>query len=254
LIVIGLDGATWRMIKPNLDSLPAFKALLGAHKHSTLVCDVRPVHSAPSWATIFSGLKPSEHGITYFVMDAKAREELLAKKIFVWDRVRRAIVMGVPVALPPLNKNYQLRDWEKHVLSVKSEEMLESTRKLCSDVAGAIEYGEADLVAAVFSEPDRAQHMFWHEPASVLRHYRSVDGALAKLMPLLEGKDFLIVSDHGFTDAQETKKNNWDTVRENQSGGHHPEGIAISNLEPPRKVSEVCGFIESSLSSRGLLL
>ncbi len=242
------------MIKPNLERLPSFKALLGRHLHSTLVCDVRPVHSAPSWTTIFSGLMPEKHGITYFVMDAKAREELLARKIFVWDRVKRAIVMGVPVALPPLNRNYQLRDWEKHVLSVKSGEMLESTRKLCSDVAGAIEFGEADLVAAVFSEPDRAQHMFWNEPETVLRHYKSVDDALSRLLPLLEGRDFLILSDHGFTDAEETRKNNWDTVRDSQSGGHHPEGIAISNLEPPAKVSQVCSFIEASLSRRGLLL
>jgi len=250
MIVIGLDGATWTVIKPALGKLPAFKALLEKYRHSTLTCDIRPVHSGPSWATIFSGQLPSEHGIMHFVMGQDAREELLRKKIFVWDRVGRAIVMGVPIALPPINVNYRMNDWERHVLSVREDEMFQSTEKLARDVIGAIEYGNADLVVAVFSEPDRAQHIFWREPETLLKHYQSVDRALAAILPHLEGKDFLILSDHGFTDAEETRKNKWDTVRDNQTGGHHPEGIAISNLPPPECTSKVCGFIESTLRDK----
>jgi predicted AlkP superfamily phosphohydrolase/phosphomutase len=249
MIVIGLDGATWRIIKPNLDSLPAFARLLEKYQHSVLECDVRPVHSAPSWATIFSGLLPEEHGIRHFVVKEEERRALAERKIFVWDRVKRAIVMGIPISLPPINRNYELRAWESIVLSVKEEEMLEGTRKLLNDTISAIQYGEADLLAVVFSEPDRAQHIFWHEPESVLRHYQSIDRALEKLMPHLEGRDFLILSDHGFTEAEETRRNNWDTVRENQTGGHHPQGMAISNRAPPVKVSEVCRFIESALKN-----
>jgi predicted AlkP superfamily phosphohydrolase/phosphomutase len=248
MIVIGLDGATWDIIKPNLERLPAFKKLLGKYRHSVLECDVRPIHSAPSWTTIFSGLLPEQHGIKHFVVKEEERKALSERKIFVWDKVKRAIVMGIPISLPPINKNYELRNWESVVLSVKEEEMFDSTKKLLNDTIGAIEYGEADLVAVVFSEPDRAQHIFWHEPESVLKHYISIDNALQALMPHLEG-NFLILSDHGFTNAEETRRNNWDTVRENQTGGHHPDGIAISNLEPPRKVSEVCRFIEIGLKS-----
>jgi hypothetical protein len=246
VIVIGLDGATWDVIKPNLESLPSFKKLLGTYEHSVLECDVRPVHSAPSWATIFSGESPEKHGIRHFVMDAGERERLIRHGMFVWNSVARAIVMAVPVSLPPMNVNYELRDWQKAVLPVTEDEMFASTEKLLRDTIGAIEYGEADLVAVVFAEPDRAQHMFWHEPQKVLAHYRSIDSALGRLIPHLKG-DFLILSDHGFTDAQETKKNGWDTVRENQTGGHHPAGMALSNRTPPRKVSEVCRFIRSCL-------
>lgn len=248
MIVIGLDGATWTVIRPALGELPAFAALLGRFRHATLECDVRPVHSGPSWATIFSGKTPEEHGIRHFVMEPAARAELLGRRMFVWDRVGRAIVMGVPVSLPPICVNYRMNDWERHVLSVSEEEMFESTRKLAADVIGAIEYGDADLVAAVFSEPDRAQHMLWREPGRLLAHYKSVDRALAAIMPHIEGKDFLILSDHGFTDADETKRNGWDEVRENQTGGHHPEGIVIAPDEPPRKVSDVCRYIESKAS------
>lgn len=251
MIVIGLDGATWSVIRPNLARLPAFAALLGRYRHSTLVCDVRPVHSGPSWATIFSGQLPEQHGIRNFVMDGRERDALLSRKIFVWDRCGRSIVMCVPVALPPINVNYELRDWEKNVLAIREEEMYESTEKLAGDVIGAAEYGDAKLVAAVFSEPDRAQHFFWHQPETLLKHYQSVDRALARLMPHLEKGGFLILSDHGFTDAAETRRNGWDTVRGNQTGGHHPDGIAISDREPPAKVSEVCAFIEEGLKKQG---
>lgn len=247
MIVIGLDGATWDVIRPNLASLPAISSMLERYRHSTLECDVRPVHSSASWTTIFSGLRPEEHGITEFVMGEKARGELLARRMFVWDRVKRAIVMGVPISLPPVNVNYELRGWEAAVLSTTKEEMFESTKRMLADARGAIEHGAADLVVSVFSETDRAQHVFWHDKAGLLEHYRSVDRALGELAPLLEGRDFLILSDHGFTDAEETRKNNWDTVRPGQTGGHHPSGIAISNRRPPEKVGGVCGFMESCL-------
>lgn len=247
MIVIGFDGATWDIIKPNLDKLPNFKKLLDRYEHSTLECDVRPVHSAASWCTIFSGLLPEEHGMTYFAMGEEERKKLMDRKIFIWDKVNRAIVMGVPISLPPINVNYEMKNWEKMVLSTTEEEMYESTKKLVTEAINAIEYGDADLVIAVFLEPDRVQHIFWKQKDILLKHYQSLDSALEKLMPYFEKNDFLILSDHGFTDAEETKRNNWDTVRDNQTGGHHPNGIAISNKKPPEKVSKICEFISKSL-------
>jgi predicted AlkP superfamily phosphohydrolase/phosphomutase len=250
MIVIGIDGATWDIIRPNLESLPNFRKLLDSHKHSVLECDVRPVHSSASWTTIFTGLAPERHGITEFVMDEGKRRELIRDKMFIWNRVGRAIVMCVPISLPPMNVNFELRNWEPVVLSTTEEEMYTSTRKLLNETLSAIEYGDADLVAVVFSETDRVGHMFWHQKDILLRHYQSIDSALGKLMPLLEKNDFLILSDHGFTDAEETRKNGWDTVRENQSGGHHPDGVAISNIQPPQKTSQICAFMERVLQKK----
>lgn len=250
MIVVGLDGATWSVIKPNLGHLPALGQLLQRYRHSTLVCDVRPVHSAASWTTIFSGQTPEQHGIRHFVMEEAGRKALLARKMFIWDRVPRAIAMCIPIAIPPLNHNYELRDWQWVMLATAEEEMYRSTEKLVADAIAAMEYGDAGLIAVVFSETDRAQHMLWHKPELVLKHYQNIDRALAKLMPYLEKDDFLILSDHGFTDAEETRRNGWDTVRDNQTGGHHPDGIAISNIAnmaPPGRVTGVYDFITAAL-------
>jgi hypothetical protein len=250
-LVIGLDGAAWSAIKPNLAALPSFRELLARHRHSTLECDVRPVHSGPSWTTIFTGLKPDEHGVKHFVVEEKQRKALLARKLFIWDRVEaaggRAIAMCIPIAIPPLNRNYELRGWERVMLATSEDEMFSGTARLLDDTVAAIEYGGADLIAVVFPEPDRAQHMFWHDKGRVLAHYQSVDRALRRLMPYLMKGGFLILSDHGFTDAEETRRNGWDTVRGNQTGGHHPDGIAISDAEPPQKVSEVFSFVSRRL-------
>lgn len=247
MLVIGLDGATWSVIKPNLDKLPNLKQLVEKYEISTLECDVRPVHSAPSWTTIFTGLTPEEHGVKNFIMEKSKREEVLKRGFFIWDKVSRPIVMMVPNAMPPLSVNYELKKWESVVLSITSEEMKESTRVLLQDTINAIEYGEPNLLISIFYEPDRAQHIYWHDKSKVLEHYVNVDSALGKLMPFLEKDDFLILSDHGFTNASETKSNNWDVVQENQSGGHHPNGIAISNKKPPLKVSEVFNFIKNAM-------
>jgi predicted AlkP superfamily phosphohydrolase/phosphomutase len=205
------------------------------------------VHSSASWTTIFTGLLPEKHGITKFVMDEEERKKLIKDEMFIWNRVGRSIVMCVPISLPPMNVNYELRNWEPVVLSTTEEEMYSSTRKLLGETMSAIEYGDADFIATVFSETDRVGHMFWHEKDVVLRHYQSIDSALGKLMKHFENNDFLILSDHGFTDAEETKENGWDDVRENQTGGHHPNGIAISNHKPPEKTSGICRFMEEVL-------
>lgn len=252
IAAIGLDGATWSIIKPNLDKLPTFRQLLDRSFHSTLLCDVRPVHSAPSWTTLFTGLKTDEHAITNFVMEENARQALLRKKLFLWDRIQKSQAMCVPLALPPINHQYELKDWESVVLSITREEMRASTDRLLKDVKEAVQSKALDFLAVVFPETDRAQHIFWHQPQVVLEHYQHVDAMLAQLMPMLEREDFLILSDHGFTDAAETRRNNWDTVRENQTGGHHPEGIAISNRPCPQRVSEVYAFLKQIAVEKGI--
>ncbi|HII38850.1 TPA: alkaline phosphatase family protein [Candidatus Micrarchaeota archaeon] len=248
MIVIGFDGATWSFITPNLKQLPAFKALLSEYPSSTLECDVRPVHSAPSWTTIFTGLKPEQHGVKDFVMDENERKRLASNPAWLWNEFPGSVAMCIPVAIPPLNSNYDLAKWQETMLSVTEEEMFASTEKLAADAVAAIKYSDAPLIATVFCETDRAQHFFWREPAKLLEHYKSVDRALARLLPFFKDSDFLVLSDHGFTDAEETRRNNWDTVRENQTGGHHPLGIAVSNRAPPTKTSEIHGFIRQALT------
>jgi len=176
-------------------------------------------------------------------MEEKDIQELKARKIFVWDELYDSVVMGVPSSLPPLTKNYYDEGWMKNVLSIKAEEMFESTRHNLQECKRILSTQKPELLISIFMETDRAQHIYWTNKEQLLKHYKSCDDALGELAPFLEKEDFLIMSDHGFTDAEETKKHGWDKVKPNQTGGHHPSGIAISNCEPPKKISEVAEWI-----------
>ncbi len=248
MLIIGLDGATWSKINANLDELPNFKKLKEKYKHAVLECDVRPVHSAPSWTTIFTGVLPSEHGVLDFAIDEKQRSELENRSDFIWKIAKSAVVMPVAIAIPPIAYNFSLDKWESLVFSITSEEMNESTTYTLERTIELLQSkNRPELIVSIFYETDRAQHVYWHDEAKIVAHYANIDKALGKLMPFFEKENFLILSDHGFTNAQETKDNKWDTVRSNQTGGHHPSGIVISNLEPPRKVTQVYSFIKKEL-------
>ncbi len=68
VIVIGLDGATWDLIKPLADEgkLPAFKKLMHEGAWGELKSTVPPV-TAPAWASFLTGKNPGKTGIYDFL-------------------------------------------------------------------------------------------------------------------------------------------------------------------------------------------
>jgi len=68
VIVIGLDGATWDLIKPWTDEgkLPTFKYLMKNGAWGVLGSTIPPL-SPSAWVSIYTGCKPSKHGIFGFV-------------------------------------------------------------------------------------------------------------------------------------------------------------------------------------------
>ena len=67
VIVIGLDGATWDIIKPliNKGDLPTFKRLMKEGIYGVLESTPVPISPA-SWTTITTGVNPAKHGIFDF--------------------------------------------------------------------------------------------------------------------------------------------------------------------------------------------
>ena len=68
VISIGLDGATWEVIKPLVDQgeLPTFKQLM-EHGAWGMLNSTTPPLSPSAWVSIYTGFKPSNHGIFAFV-------------------------------------------------------------------------------------------------------------------------------------------------------------------------------------------
>ena len=112
LLVIGIDAATWKIIKPNLDKLKNIRKLMEEGKYKTLPSDIRPI-SASAWCSIFSGKLPEEHKNTDFVVDGELQTREKIKVDFIWDVLNRegydVKVLNIPFVVPPYNFNIDFK-------------------------------------------------------------------------------------------------------------------------------------------------
>lgn len=65
VIVIGLDGATFDLIKPWMGRLPNFAKFIAEGTHGILKSTLPPM-SPPAWASFQTGVNPGKHGIFHF--------------------------------------------------------------------------------------------------------------------------------------------------------------------------------------------
>jgi len=110
VIVIGLDGGTWSLVRPWADNgdLPTFKRLLGEGVHGMLQTIIPPL-TAPAWASFATGKNPGKHGIFDFIkMEGNNVRMLLAEDLrsdTFYDVLSRggfrSIIVGLPLSFPP---------------------------------------------------------------------------------------------------------------------------------------------------------
>lgn len=116
VIAIGLDGATWDLIRPwaHEKKLPTFRQLIQEGAWGQLESTVPPL-SPSAWNSVFTGVKPTKHGIFSFVK--RKRDSYFIRPIGVRDikattmwqllseRNIRSVFLNVPFAYPPVNFN-----------------------------------------------------------------------------------------------------------------------------------------------------
>ncbi len=112
IIVIGLDGATFDLIKPFVaqGKLPTFQKLMATGAFSELRSTVPPV-TASAWSSFMTGKNPGAHGLFDFMQRRENSYDLAPVSArdrdgkAVWDLIGDAggkvIVMNVPVTWPP---------------------------------------------------------------------------------------------------------------------------------------------------------
>ena len=111
VILIGLDGATWNLIKPWVEEgrLPAFKKIIRSGSVGGFQSSIPP--SSPiAWTSIFTGRNPGKHSIfsfvkpkegTYFIRPISSRDvkcETLWE--FLTQHGRRGIYLNIPFSYP----------------------------------------------------------------------------------------------------------------------------------------------------------
>lgn len=111
LILLGIDGGTWKLIKPLEEQgyLPTFHELTDQGTEGTLISTIPP-NTHPAWTSIFTGTNPGKHGITDFMIRknhssfgvATSKDRMVSS---VWRIISnfglRSIVVNDPVTYPP---------------------------------------------------------------------------------------------------------------------------------------------------------
>lgn len=113
VLVIGLDGADWDVIRPLMEDgqMPNLKRLVDQGKHGNLTTTL-PVESPVAWTSMTTGRTPGKHGIYGFLerdgdtfLPTTARD-VRSKR--TWDYVGEegeVVVMNVPQTFPPNSVN-----------------------------------------------------------------------------------------------------------------------------------------------------
>ncbi len=115
VLVVGLDGATFDIIKPwvEKEELPTIGMLMKKGLYSELISTIPPI-SSPAWPSFMTGKNPGKHGVFDFVGKGKGYRKTIknAKDIkaeTLWkllsERGKTCIVINVPVTYPPESIN-----------------------------------------------------------------------------------------------------------------------------------------------------
>jgi len=235
ILVLGIDAATWTIIRPNLDKLKSFQKLCDIGRSKELILKEKPL-SAPVWCGIFSGKTPEEHRHESYVVngDIVKREDI--KVDFIWDILhregRKAKVINAPFVMPPYCFGVNFRpvgfglptnekEWQQELeqVTAKSKELL---------------LEEPDLLISTYTLLDRIQHFLWGED-SVLDWYRKLDDKIGELLfdtGFLGSKNnkLILISDHGFCSFGEAKIQTLpqETEHGKLKGDHHENALLIT--------------------------
>ncbi len=235
--VIGIDAATWDIIKPHRDELPNFDRLMRECEYKTITVEETP-KSAPLWTSIFTGLRQEEHGHKDFVVDDELQKQGDIDGTFVWeefDKEVEARVLQVPAVIPPINYN---TDYEPEGFGVSSDldELEADRRKLLRKCREVLEE-EPDFFAVVFMQLDRVSHFYWNDKELVLDWYRRMDDVLGELLEYYDfdsDEPLIVLSDHGFAEFGEGRVQTLpeETPHGELEGDHHEDAVLIKkNLD-----------------------
>jgi len=239
IFVLGLDAATWTVIRPNLDKLRSFSRLCNIGQSKELILTEKPI-SASVWCGMFCGKTLPEHGHESYVVNGNIVKREDIKVDFIWDIMHRegktARALNVPFVVPPycFKVNFRPigfglptneREWQEEL-----EGITEKTKELLAQ--------KPDLLVSVYTLLDRIQHFHWGEDC-VVEWYKKLDDKIGQIIfdtGFLTSKDnrLIVISDHGFCSFGEAKIQTLpkETEQGTLKGDHHENTLLLTvNLD-----------------------
>ena len=248
IFVLGIDAATWTVIKPNLDKLTNFKRLCDVGRSSEIILQEKPV-SPSIWCGMFCGKTFNEHRHESFAVDGKIVKREDIKVDFIWDVLhqegRSVKALNVPFVVPPYSFGIDFKP-VGFGLPTNEKEWQEELERITSTTKDLFTQ-EPDLLISVYTLLDRIQHFHWGEEY-VLKWYKKMDERIGELIfdsNFLDNKNnrLIVISDHGFCSFGEAKvqtlplKSEWGDLK----GDHHENAFLVTvnldySIERPQDV------------------
>jgi len=205
VLVIGLDGATWKVINPLLKKgkLPFLASLVKGGMKGISLGSIPPL--TPSvWTSFLTGVNPGKHKIFGF-LNYRANPE---KPPFFTTR---------DIAYPTIDKVLKENKKESYISfkslsglideagietkQVKLEDLLNTARQKVKKLKRASSKKKLSFAFILFKEVDVAQHLFWGNP-TLADFLEELDKILADLVVFWRQTHsqslIVVVSDHGF--------------------------------------------------------
>ena len=115
VVVLGLDGATFKIVNPMLEQgrLPHLKKLLQKSAYGTLHSCIPP-NTDPAWPVFFTGMNPGKLGFFFYMQDIGDnyyRERLFRGPIqedmftLVSEQGKNVVAFNIPISYPPKKVN-----------------------------------------------------------------------------------------------------------------------------------------------------
>jgi predicted AlkP superfamily phosphohydrolase/phosphomutase len=235
IFVLGIDAATWTVVRPNLTKLSTFRKLCDMGKCRELVVK-QELMSASIWCGMFCGKTPEEHGHHSYAVDGNIVKREDIKVDFIWDVLdkegKKVEALNVPFIVPPYSFGVDFKpvgfglptnekEWQEEL-----EKVTDKTKKILEE--------RPDLLISVYTLLDRVQHFHWGEDC-VLEWYGKLDDKMGELFfdtGFLEEKDnrLIVISDHGFCSFGEAKIRTLpeETEHGKLKGDHHENALLIT--------------------------
>ena len=114
LVLIGLDGATFRVLRPLIEAgvMPTVAKMVREGASGPLMSTHPPV-TCPAWPTMYTGVNPGKHGVFSFTCRGGDRPHTASlvdvKSPTMWELLsaggRRCAVLNVPITYPAQQLN-----------------------------------------------------------------------------------------------------------------------------------------------------
>jgi|Deesub1362B_J571_1020462.scaffolds.fasta_scaffold02030_2 predicted AlkP superfamily phosphohydrolase/phosphomutase len=238
VLIIGLDGTTWKVIKPWIDGgyLPTFKKLIEDGTWGILKSTI-PCLSSPAIPSFFTGKNPAKLGFFDFIKpDGSLVSYNDIKEPAIWDilgeygyksmiinlrmtyppkKINGIMISGLPPSedseytYPPDLKNkvkgFHLENeelkklWKEKIFDERLFSLyVQRMWRRYKIFKNLTKERKYDFIIYWIEETDSIQHWYWNYKDIILDFFKEVDKILSDIIKNFQNMEIFIISDHGF--------------------------------------------------------